>query len=768
MVKGCAERLLVFREMASKDRGVKIFLRVRPTKKSSGYFKFENDEGRVDFHIPTEQIHGHVNNTRQNYKFKFNGLLDMKTTQEEVFDKVAKRAVNNALNGFNSTIFAYGQTGSGKTFTITGGAERYVDRGIIPRAISMLFAEISKNSERQTQIHISYMEIYNETGYDLLDDSQETKQLEDLPKVSFMEDDEGSVHLRGLSMHLTNTEEEALNLLFLGDTNRAISETPMNLASSRSHCVFSVSVESREPGSDVIRRSKLHLVDLAGSERAHKTGASGQILREAKFINTSLHYLELVIVALHERKTKGRAHVPYRNSLMTSLLRDSLGGNCHTSMIATISAEKEQTEESISTCRFAQRVALVQNEAVVNEEVDPTSIIRRLKAEVKALKEEVKFLKQQLGQGDDEDDEELAGHEINRIRELVQNYFDMRERDPEQPMGFGGNPSFPRIQMALKILRDMVAERGGGRGKGDGAGKSGGMGEIDDLEAEIAELKELLAHRDNEISILVNMVKQGKTIPVDGEGSSAGAGHSAPSSPARSATSSRRSPAQVDAATLQDKKKSFEVFRQSYHANAAVEENKKLLRQRYMQAKGMGQKVNAARSTINTIKRQIEQLRVAQSEALEDENSKTDPEEAAEAEKQLKRKMDACKQEYKDYFNGLREMKAEIERIQKQLEKQRIRMQNDFEKWHTVMLRDLENDSGNSENSAPHHMPRATKEAWRGDSAKQTTREGKAQEPKVPLDAQHLMTGNKDADEDIMAFFKAKEEMMKRVRGKNA
>ena len=121
-------------------------------------------------------------------------------------------------------------------------------------------------------------------------------------------------------MHVANNEEEALNLLFLGDTNRAISETPMNMASSRSHCVFSISVESRETGSDVIRRSKLHIVDLAGSERAHKTGARGQILREAKFINTSLHYLELVIVALHERKTKGRVHVPYRNSLMTSLI----------------------------------------------------------------------------------------------------------------------------------------------------------------------------------------------------------------------------------------------------------------------------------------------------------------------------------------------------------------------------------------------------------------------------------------------------------------
>ena len=501
------------------QKGISIFLRVRPTKKPSGYFNFDREEGKVDFEIPVEQIQGHVNNTRQNYKFKFNGLFDMKANQEEVFDGVAVQAVTSALAGFNSTIFAYGQTGSGKTFTITGGAERYVDRGIIPRALSYIFNESTKNSERKITLYISYMEIYNETAYDLLDPSHETKQLEDLPRVNFMEDDDGNVHLRGLTMHVANNEEEALNLLFLGDTNRAISETPMNMASSRSHCVFSISVESREAGSDVIRRSKLHIVDLAGSERAHKTGARGQILREAKFINTSLHYLEMVIVALHERKTKGRTHVPYRNSLMTSLLRDSLGGNCHTTMIATISAEKAQTEESISTCRFAQRVALVQNEAYVNEEVDPASVIQRLKAEVKSLKEEVNFLKRQLGEGD-EDEREMAGHEIDRLRDLVQTFFDARESDPNQPMGFGGNPTFPRIQMALKILRDMVAERGGGRGKGSGyggkTGSSNDMEDIDRLDAEIAELKELLAHRDNEISILVNMVKQGKTIPADG------------------------------------------------------------------------------------------------------------------------------------------------------------------------------------------------------------------------------------------------------------
>ena len=115
----------------------------------------------------------------------------MKASQEEVFDGVAVEAVNSAMAGFNSTIFAYGQTGSGKTFTITGGAERYVDRGIIPRALSYIFSESVKNSERKTTLYISYMEIYNETAYDLLDPSQETKQLEDLPRVNFMEDDDG-------------------------------------------------------------------------------------------------------------------------------------------------------------------------------------------------------------------------------------------------------------------------------------------------------------------------------------------------------------------------------------------------------------------------------------------------------------------------------------------------------------------------------------------------------------------------------------------------
>jgi kinesin family protein 6/9 len=152
-------------------------------------------------------------------------------------------------------------------------------------------------------------------------------------------------------------------------------------------------LESRIAGSDKVRRSKLHLVDLAGSERVGKTNSTGSVLTEAKYINSSLFFLEMVIVALHEKATKGRSHVPYRNSMMTSVLRDSLGGNCKTIMIATINPEAPQTEESLSTCRFAQRVSLIKNKASINEDQDPSLVIRRLKSEVLNLREEIAYLK---------------------------------------------------------------------------------------------------------------------------------------------------------------------------------------------------------------------------------------------------------------------------------------------------------------------------------------------------------------------------------------
>ena len=172
-------------------------------------------------------------------------------------------------------MFAYGQTGSGKTFTITGGAERYVDRGLIPRTISYIFSEVRRRTDMVFKVSVSYLEIYNESGYDLLDESQNSRNLTDLPKVKPREDANERVVLNNLSVHRADSEEDALNLLFIGDTNRVVAETPTHDASTRSHCIFIVQLEVQKGGSDVKTVSRMHLVDLAGSERIGKTGVTG-------------------------------------------------------------------------------------------------------------------------------------------------------------------------------------------------------------------------------------------------------------------------------------------------------------------------------------------------------------------------------------------------------------------------------------------------------------------------------------------------------------
>lgn len=187
----------------------------------------------------------------------------------------------------------------------------------------------------------------------MLDENHSTKKLEDLPRVIPRETENEEIILSGLSIHKASTEEDALNLLFIGDTNRVVCETPKNDASTRSHCIFIIMLETRKPNSDVKTISRIHLVDLSGSERIGKTGVEGKLADEARGINLSLHYLEHVIVCLNKRANGENIHIPYRNSLMTLVLRDSLGGNCKTKMVAAISPDEEDLDESISTCKFA-------------------------------------------------------------------------------------------------------------------------------------------------------------------------------------------------------------------------------------------------------------------------------------------------------------------------------------------------------------------------------------------------------------------------------
>ena len=199
-----------------------------------------------------------------------------------------------------------------------------------------------------------------------------------------------------VTRHPAPTEETATNIMFVGKTNRSVAKTSMNMKSSRSHSIFTLNMTSQAPGSDVITRCKLNLVDLAGSERVGKSHAKGMQLTEAKHINLSLHYLETVIVSLQQSGRK--RHVPYRNSALTKLLRDSLGGNCVTAMIATVSTKETNKYESISTCRFAQRVARVSNKAQVNQMLDDKTLIKQLRKRIAQLQAELK-LAYQMGSG---------------------------------------------------------------------------------------------------------------------------------------------------------------------------------------------------------------------------------------------------------------------------------------------------------------------------------------------------------------------------------
>jgi len=210
-------------------------------------------------------------------------------SQEVVFDLTCKDIIHSALDGFSGTVIAYGQTGAGKTFTISGTSSDYKYRGIIPRTIGALFSQIQNRYESQITVRISYVEVYNEVIHDLLSTVNQDNPYELNSNVAIQEDPVFGVFVKGAVNTMAQSEEEALSLLFEGETNKTISEHKLNKNSSRSHCIFTINLEtrSRVESSEKVIISKINLVDLAGSERTKKTGSEGQVIMEASFINRS-------------------------------------------------------------------------------------------------------------------------------------------------------------------------------------------------------------------------------------------------------------------------------------------------------------------------------------------------------------------------------------------------------------------------------------------------------------------------------------------------
>ncbi|KAG1937120.1 kinesin-like protein KIN-4C [Pimephales promelas] len=314
--------------------------------------------------------------------FTYDYVFDPTTEQEEVFNSAVSPLLSGLFKGYHATVLAYGQTGSGKTFsmggTYTSEQENEPTVGVIPRVIRRIYQEKSKCADCEFLLTVSYLEIYNEEILDLLCTSK------DKPVISIREDPKDGIKIVGLTEKDVFTAHEMVSCLELGNSARTVGSTAMNASSSRSHAIFTISLEQRRKGdkSDVMV-SKLHLVDLAGSERQKKTKAEGDRLKEGISINRGLLSLGNVISALGDESKKG-TFVPYRDSKLTRLLQDSLGGNSHTLMIACVSPADSNIEETINTLRYADRARKIKNKPVLN--VDPRALeMKRLKQQVQDL-----------------------------------------------------------------------------------------------------------------------------------------------------------------------------------------------------------------------------------------------------------------------------------------------------------------------------------------------------------------------------------------------
>ncbi|XP_019445077.1 PREDICTED: kinesin-like protein KIN-UA [Lupinus angustifolius] len=420
--------------------------------------------------------------------YQFDEVLTEFASQKRVYEVVARPVVESVLDGYNGTIMAYGQTGTGKTYTVGClGEEDTAARGITVRAMEDIFANVSFETD---SVSVSYLQLYMETIQDLLEPTNDKIAIVEDPKT-------GDVSLPGATLVEIRDQQSFIQLLRLGEAQRFAANTKLNTESSRSHAILMVHVKRSIKGRDaalstengnhqdmvkslkpsVVRKGKLVVVDLAGSERINKSGCEGHTLEETKFINLSLSALGKCINALAENSV----HVPFRDSKLTRLLRDSFGGTARTSLVITIGPSPRHRGETASTIMFGQRAMKVENMVKLKEEFDYKSLSRRLDIELEKL-----IMEHERQQKAFEDEiERLATEAQHRISEAEKNYADSLE--------------IPKVSAKeLSDLKKVIQK--------ETVLRKAAEGEVKNLQIQMAELKMSEASGKSEILKLHKML----------------------------------------------------------------------------------------------------------------------------------------------------------------------------------------------------------------------------------------------------------------------
>ncbi|XP_004283918.2 kinesin-like protein KIF9 isoform X6 [Orcinus orca] len=644
-----------FTRMGTRKK-VHAFVRVKPTDDfAHEMIKYGDDNKTINIHLKKDTRRGVVNNQQTDWSFKLDGVLH-DASQDLVYETVAKDVVSQALNGYNGTIMCYGQTGAGKTYTMTGATENYKHRGILPRALQQVFKMIEERPTQAITVRVSYLEIYNESLFDLL--STLPYVGPSVTPMTIVESPQG-VFIKGLSVHLTSQEEDAFSLLFEGETNRIIASHTMNKNSSRSHCIFTIYVEahSRTLSDAKYITSKINLVDLAGSERLGKSRSEGRVLKEATYINKSLSFLEQAIIALGDQK---RDHIPFRQCKLTHALKDSLGGNCNMILVTNIYGEASQLEETLSSLRFASRMKLVITEPAINEKYDAERMVKNLEKELALLKQELaihdSLANRTLVNYDPMDEIQIA--EINsQVRRYLEGTLD--EIDII---------NLRQIQEVFNQFRVVLSQQ------------------EQEVESTLRRKYTLIDKNDFEA---ISAVQKAGLVDDDGhlvgepDGQGFGLGVAPFSTrPGKKSKSKKMFKEQLGPSTPPAKPVAFEDFKneRGSEINRIFKENKSILNERRKRASETTQRINAIKREIDMTKEALnfhKSLREKQGEYENKGLMIIDEEEFL-----LILKLKDLKKQYRTEYQDLQDLRAEIQYCQRLVDQCRHRLLMEFDIWY--------------------------------------------------------------------------------------